>query len=103
MTVLMSGAVVGGYEIEELVGRGGMGLVYRAFQRALKRRVALKVVAPALAADPLARRLFQREALIAASLEHPNVVPIYEAGYDSGVSYMTMRFVSGHDLRALIR
>src|SRR2546421_8582973 len=102
MPDLPQGTVVGGYEIEELAGRGGMGVVYRAIQRALRRRVALKVISPELSAEPTIRRLFEGEALLAASIEHPNIVPIYEAGYESELLFMTMRFVTGEDLRGLI-
>src|SRR5215470_18982858 len=71
---------LGGYDLHEVAGRGGMGVVYRATERALRRTVALKVIAPALAGDPRFRALFAREALSAAAVEHPNVVPVYRAG-----------------------
>src|SRR5437763_1320030 len=94
---------IGGYLIEEELGRGGMGIVYRARQLALDREVALKVIAPPVADDPVFVRRFKAESRIAASVEHPNVVPIYEAGERDGVLFIAMRYVRGTDLRALIR
>jgi len=97
------GSVVGGCRIEALIGRGGMGVVYLAEQVALGRRVALKLLAPALSHDAEFRARFQQEARTAASLEHPNVVPIYEAGESDGQLYLVMRHVEGIDLRTLLR
>jgi serine/threonine protein kinase len=77
---LEPGTEIAGFEVEELVGRGGMGVVYRARQRSLDRLVALKVLAPALAEDDVFRARFLREARLAAAIEHPNVLPVYEAG-----------------------
>jgi serine/threonine-protein kinase len=77
-----------------------MGVVYRATHLRLGRTVALKVLPPSLAADRDYRRRFEREAAIAASLEHPNVVPIYDAGHVHGILYLSMRFVDGEDLGA---
>src|SRR6266542_1172716 len=71
-----------GYRIEELIGRGGMGIVYRAYDLRLKRTVALKLVTPELALDERFRERFARETELAMSLEHPNVVPIHDAGTD---------------------
>jgi streptogramin lyase len=92
-----------GYRPEELVGQGGMGVVYRARDLRLKRVVALKLMAPELAADERFRERFAREAELAMSLEHPNVVPIHDAGELDGRLYLVMRFVEGTDLRALLR
>ena len=92
-----------GYRPEELVGQGGMGVVYRARDLRLKRTVALKLMAPELAADDAFRERFEREAELAMSLEHPNVVPIHDAGELDGHLYLVMRFVEGTDLRALLR
>jgi streptogramin lyase len=92
-----------GYRPEELIGQGGMGVVYRARDLRLKRIVALKVMAPELAADERFRERFAREAELAMSLEHPNVVPIHDAGELDGRLYLVMRFVEGSDLRALLR
>src|SRR5918911_5307028 len=92
-----------GYRIEELVGRGGMGVVYRATELALDRPVALKLIAPALAGDPDFRERFLRESRAAASIEHPNVLPIYYAGQLEGELFIVMRYVDGQDLRTLVR
>ncbi len=79
-----------------------MGVVYVATQIALQRRVALKVIAPDLARDANFRERFKRESLLAASIEHPNVIPVYEAGERDGLLYLVMRYVDGTDLRALL-
>jgi hypothetical protein len=92
-----------GYRIEELIGRGGMGVVYRAYDLRLKRPVALKLIAPALALDERFRERFARESELVMSLEHPNVVPIYDAGDVEGRVYLAMRLVDGTDLGSLLR
>ena len=92
-----------GYRIEELVGRGGMGVVYRAYDLRLKRNVALKLIAPDLFQDENFRDRFLTETELAASLEHPNVVPIHDAGEYEGQLYLAMRYVEGSDLKALLR
>ncbi|HEX7312116.1 MAG TPA: protein kinase [Gaiellaceae bacterium] len=91
-----------GYRIDELIGRGGMGVVYRAFDLRLKRTVALKLMAPELALDARFRERFARETELAISLEHPNVVPIHDAGDIDGHLYLAMRYVEGTDLRAIL-
>ena len=96
------GAVLDGFEIEALAGRGGMGVVYRARQRRPTRVVALKVIATDLADDPQFRARFERESAIAAQIEHPNVIPVYAVGESGGVLYIAMRFVDGVDLRTLL-
>src|SRR5438552_10383076 len=78
------GSDLGGYRIEGVLGRGGMGIVYRATQLALDRIVALKLIAPELAQDTAFRERFKRESRIAASIDHPNVITIYEAGDADG-------------------
>jgi tRNA A-37 threonylcarbamoyl transferase component Bud32 len=93
---------VTGYRIEAPIGRGGMGEVYRAEQLSLGRKVALKVLRPDLAADDRFRRRFLRESRIAAAIDHPNVIPIYEAGEDDGLLYIAMRYVEGLDLATLL-
>jgi DNA-binding beta-propeller fold protein YncE len=103
MSWLAAGSVVADFRIEGVVGRGGMGVVYRAVQVSLDRPVALKLITPALAADPRFRERFERESRLAASLDHPNVVPVYAAGDHEGVLYISMRFVDGVDLRTLIK
>ncbi len=102
MAELAPGSVVAGCRIEAVIGRGGMGLVYRATQLSLERPVALKAIAPELAGDATFRERFKRESRIAASIEHPNVIPVYDSGEAEGVLYLLMRYVDGTDLRALI-
>ncbi len=80
-----------------------MGVVYLAEQVRLRRLVALKLIVPELAEDEDFRRRFERESQLAASLDHPNVIPVYEAGEADGALFISMRFVDGDDLRALIR
>jgi len=92
-----------GYRIDRRIGRGGMGVVYLATDHALERSVALKVLAEELAKQPGFQRRFVGESKLAASLDHPNVIPIYAAGEFDGVLYIAMRFVPGHDLRTLLR
>src|ERR687890_1337964 len=79
-----------------------MGVVYVATHLALQRRVALKLIAPELGTDESFRARFQQESMTAASIDHPNVIPIYHAGEEDGQLYITMRYVEGTDLRALI-
>jgi predicted Ser/Thr protein kinase len=93
----------GSYQIQREVGRGGMGVVYLATDRRLGRRVALKVIVPELAADPQFRVRFEREARVAATLEHPHVVPVYEAGEQDGSLFIAMRFIDGRDLATEVR
>ena len=97
------GTELAGYRIDALLGRGGMGIVYRAHDLALGRDVALKLLAPVLAADVSFRERFLRESRLAASLEHPNVVPIHDAGEVDGQLYIAMRLVEGTDLKALLK
>jgi serine/threonine protein kinase len=92
-----------GYRIDSRVGRGGMGVVYRATDLSLDRSVALKVLAEELAKDPEFRRRFVSESKLAASLDHPNVIPIHAAGEHDGILYIAMRYVPGDDLRTLLR
>lgn len=97
------GTNLGEYQLESVLGRGGMSIVYRADDLRLKRKVALKLLAPELGEDDKFRERFLRESQLAASLEHPNVVPIYEAGELGGLLYIAMRYVPGTDLRAFLR
>ena len=78
-----------------MAGRGGMGVVYRATQLALERTVALKVIAPELASDDAIPRALPARVEVAASIDHPNVIPIYDAGEEDGVLYIAMRYVDG--------
>ena len=100
---LTAGSVFGGYRIESFVARGGMGVIYKATQLALERTVALKLVAPELAHDEAFRERFKREAQLAASLDHPNILPVYEAGEIEGQLFLAMRYVIGTDLDSLIQ
>jgi serine/threonine protein kinase len=95
---LSEGVEFAGYRIERRLGRGGMGILYLAIEPGLERRVALKLIAPEAAADEVFRKRFAEESKIAASIEHPNVVPIYAAGEEGGVPYIAMRYVAGSDL-----
>jgi ABC-type branched-subunit amino acid transport system substrate-binding protein len=96
------GTTFAGYRVDALVGRGGMGVVYRATDLSLERPVALKLIAPELAEDQGFRARFLREPRLAASLDHPNVIPIYEAGEYDGQLYLAMRYVEGTDLKSLL-
>jgi CHASE2 domain-containing sensor protein/predicted Ser/Thr protein kinase len=95
-------AIIAGYRIEQAIGRGGMGVVYRARQLALERPVAIKLIATERAQDPVFRARFERESRLAASIEHPNVIPVYEAGEDDGLLFIAMRLVEGTDLAELL-
>ena len=99
---LQPGTEVAGYRIERTLGRGGMSVVYLAEHDWLQRKVALKVLAPQLAEDERFRERFVRESRLAASLDHPNVIPIYEAGASGGDLFIAMRYVEGTDLRTLL-
>jgi DNA-binding NarL/FixJ family response regulator len=99
---LRVGSTFAGHRIDAVAGRGGMGVVYRATDLTLDRPVALKVLTPSLARDPVFRARFERECRLAAALDHPNVVPIFHAGAEGGALYLTMRYVEGTDLRALL-
>ena len=99
---LAAGTELGAYRIEVLIGRGGMGVVYRAHDLALERNVALKLLAPELAEDVRFRERFHRESRLAASLDHPGIIPIYDAGEAGGRLYIAMRLVDGTDLKRLL-
>ena len=103
MPELESGDEFAGCRIEAVAGRGGMGVVYRATELSLGRPVALKLLAPDRAGDREFRERFQREWRMAASIDHPNVIPIYAAGEHDGSLYLVMRYVGGTDLHALLR
>jgi predicted Ser/Thr protein kinase len=102
MAELAPGTQFGAYRIESVAGQGGMGVVYKATQVGLDRAVALKVITPAFAHDEEFRARFQRESKLAASIEHPNVIPVYEAGEHDGTLFLAMRFVDGTDLKSLL-
>src|SRR3954471_23729365 len=100
---LSVGGQLGSYLIESVIGRGGMSTVYRARHSRLGTAVALKVLAPELSNDDKFRERFLREAKMAAGIDHPNVVPIYDTGLHDDALYMVMRYVAGGDLKALLR
>ena len=99
---LSAGQTFGGYHIVELVGSGGMGLVYRAEQRILGRTVALKVIRPEIAESGDYRERFLREVRFAAAVDHPNVVSVFDAGEQEGRLYLAMQWIDGPDLGTLI-
>jgi serine/threonine protein kinase len=97
------GTELAGYQIEGVIGRGGMSVVYLAEHVRLGRKVALKVLAPELAGSERFHDRFLRESKLAASIDHPNIVPIYDADEADGVLYIAMRYVEGSDLKQAIR
>ncbi len=98
-----AGLRVAGYRLEEEIGRGGMAVVFRARDERLGRLVALKILAPALAADEAFRHRFIRESRAAAAVDDPHIVPVFEAGESDGVLFIAMRYVRGGDVRSLLR
>jgi serine/threonine-protein kinase len=96
------GTEIAGFRIESLIARGGMGELYLATQSFPERKVALKLLPQDLAKDPAFRERFVRESHAAASLEHPNIVPVYGAGEFEGELWISMRYVEGEDLRGLL-
>ncbi|MCC6830237.1 MAG: serine/threonine protein kinase [Thermoleophilia bacterium] len=99
----MIGRILEGYRIESELGRGGQAVVYRATQLALQRQVALKIVSHQLSADPSFLERFKREGIAAANLDHPHVIPVYEAGEADGLAFLSMKFVDGPSLDGVIR
>ena len=97
------GSEFAGYRIQGLLGRGGMSVVYRADNPRLGNEVALKVLSAELSENDAFRERFVRESRLAASINHPNIIPIYDAGEYDGLLYIAMRFVEGSDLKHLIR
>jgi len=97
------GRQLGDYVIEAVVGKGGMATVYRARDQRLGRAVALKVLAPQLSHDHRFRDRFVRESRLVASLDHPNIIPIYEAGERDDLLFIAMRYVEGSDMRRLVQ
>ncbi|WP_434587804.1 serine/threonine-protein kinase [Streptomyces sp. A5-4] len=96
------GKQIASYLVECEIGRGGMAVVYRAKDLRLDRTVALKLLAPELARNDTFRRRFTHESRVAAAIDHPHIVPVFEAGETDGVLYIAMRYVAGQDLRALL-
>jgi DNA-binding beta-propeller fold protein YncE len=99
---VLPGSTLAGYRIESEVGHGGMGVVLRARQLSLDRVVALKLIAPAVAADESFRARFRRESRLLASVNHQHVVTVYEAGEADGHLFVSMRWIDGTDLGRLI-
>src|SRR3954447_17205008 len=102
MSELVIGSTFAGHVIRGVAGRGGMGVVYRAVHVALKREVALKIIAPEFSSDGDFRARFRREVESAAAVEHANVITVYHAGEEDGLLFVTMPFVAGTDLARLI-
>jgi len=102
-TIPQIGAEYAGYRIDGLLGRGGMSVVFRAENPRLGNLVALKLLAPELAHDDMFRERFVRESRVAASINHPNIVPIYDFGDHDGLLYIVMRYVQGADLKRMIQ
>lgn len=101
---LTPGTVLGGrYEILQLLGRGGMGAVYKAHDQELERTVALKLIRPDLARNPEMVRRFKQELILARQVTHKNVIRIFDLGQADGIKFITMDYVEGHDLRALLK
>jgi len=97
-----AGSRIAGYRLETEIGRGGMAVVFRARDERLGRLVALKILAPALAADEAFRQRFIRESRAAAAVDDPHIIPVFEAGEADGVLFIAMRYVSGGDVRTLL-
>ena len=96
------GSRLASYRLDEQIGRGGMAVVYRAYDTRLERPVAIKVLAPELARDEAFRQRFIRESRTAAAVDHPNIIPIFEAGEANGVLFIAMRFVHGPNVQELV-
>src|SRR5580704_4176800 len=91
------------YELNHLIARGGMAMVYRAEDLLLNRPVALKILYPELSADPLFVERFRREAQAAAKLSHPNIVPVFDWGEDTGTYFIVMEFIDGRPLSSILK
>ncbi len=100
---MLIGEHLGRYQIEALLGRGGMAAVYRALDPALQRAVALKVLYPQFLADPELVERFRREAITAAALDHPHIVPIYDVGEADGMVYLAMKLLPGPSLAEVLQ
>ena len=100
--MLQAGETLAGYRIEAIAGVGGMGVVYRATQLSLERRVALKVLSTTLVGNHRFRERFRLEGRHAAALDHPNIIPVYEAGESNGLMFIAMRFVDGPTLADMV-
>ena len=101
--MLLPGETFEGYLIDRELGRGGVGIVYKATQLSLNRVVALKLLAPELNSDPEVQARFRNEGITQAAIAHPNVVPVYESGEHDGQLFLAMKYIEGNDLKRLIR
>ena len=99
----LSGRAIRGYALGELIGRGGMGAVYRAVQPLVEREVAIKIILPQYANHPDFIRRFEAEAQLVARLEHPHIVPLYDYWREPGVAYLVMRLIRGGSLQAYLQ
>src|SRR5579859_4540940 len=100
---LGAGSRIGSYRLEQMIGRGGMAVVFRAVDERLDRQVAVKILAPVLVDDHAFRLRFMRESRVAAAVDDPHIIPIFEAGESGGVLFIAMRYVRGGDVRTLVR
>ncbi|MFD0273871.1 serine/threonine-protein kinase [Kitasatospora sp. NPDC127111] len=98
----MVGSQVAGYRLESEIGRGGMAVVYRAKDLRLGRTVAMKLLAPELARNEVFRQRFMHESEAAAAIDHPHIIPVFQAGEADGILFIAMRYVEGGDLRGLL-
>src|SRR5947207_91564 len=98
----MIGTEISGFQVQEVIGRGGMAIVYKAIRTSLGRTEALKVLPPHIAADPDFVLRFQREANTAALLDHPNIVRIYDFGTSGDTYYLAMQYVQGETLASVL-
>src|SRR6186997_711027 len=100
---IQPGTVLGRYEVRELLGAGGMGEVYRALDTRLNRPVAIKVLAPGGASDPVERARFEREAQVISSLNHRHICTLYDVGHQDGVDFLVMECLEGETLEHRLR
>src|SRR3954462_4308390 len=100
---LTAGSDFGSWRIDRMIGRGGMGVVYQATDRRPSRPVAIKLIADDRSSDPAFRDRFEREAQLTASIDHPNVIPVYAAGEIDGQLYLATRYVDGPALHQTLR
>ncbi|PYY03158.1 MAG: hypothetical protein DMG64_08840 [Acidobacteria bacterium] len=101
--ILEPGTLLGGrYEIIAMLGLGGMGAVYKAYDRDIEREIALKVIRPDLASNPELLQRFKQELLLARQIAHKNVVRIFDVRESGGIKFITMEFINGRDLRGLL-
>jgi len=99
----LAGTRLGNYEIESLLGRGGMGVVYKARQISLDRPVALKILIPTLSSDASFVKRFQREARAVAKLDHSNIIHIYDVSEEEGLHFFSMQYVEGRTLDDILK